>query len=159
MAGDLSSGALWIPLILVGVGVGATFATAGAGGLAVVPSQYTGEAAGAINVGRYVGGAIGLAVASALYLGLGLERFNERFSADGLGRGDRGALDKALTGSPAGLQSAIDDLGNPSRDQVASAASDAIVNGFSAAMWFLAAVSLVAAVVTALTMRTRQTTA
>ncbi|MGI9539740.1 MAG: MFS transporter [Miltoncostaeaceae bacterium] len=153
VAGDLSSGALWAPITLSGIGVGLTFSTAGAGGLAAVPQDSTGEAAGAINVARYVGGALGLAVGSALYNSRALDRFNESLTEQGITGAERGDLDNALTGSASGLESAINDLGSPPADSVASAAADALVAGIEASMVFLAAVALIGAIIVAVTMR------
>lgn len=155
VAGDLSAGALWLPITISGIAVGLTFSTAGAGGLAAVPQASTGEAAGAINVARYVGGALGLAVGSALYNSRALDRFNESLTAEGVTGAERGDLDNALTGSAAGLESAINDLGDPPADSVAGAAADALVAGIETSMVFLAALSLLGAVIVVATMRKR----
>ncbi len=50
---------LWLPLVLCGVGLGACFATASAAAMAVVPPEESGEAAGTLNISRYIGGAVG----------------------------------------------------------------------------------------------------
>lgn len=155
VAGGLSAGALWIPITLSGIAVGLTFSTAGAGGLAAVPQDSTGEAAGAINVARYVGGALGLAVGAALYNSRALDRFDKSLAEEGIAGAERGDLDNALTGSASGLESAISDLGNPPADSVAQAAADALVGGIEASMVFLAAVSLLGALIVFATMRKR----
>ncbi len=155
VAPDLSESALWLPLVLTGIGVGATFATGGAAGMSVVPEDEAGEAAGTINVSRYVGGAVGLAVGAALYVGVAVDRFNQQLVEDGIGEGQRESLDTALTGSPAGLQSTLQDLGNPPRDLVADAAQQATIDGFAAAMWFLAALCVAGGIVAAFTLPRR----
>ena len=139
--------------MLTGVGVGAVFATAGAGGMSVAPPDEAGEAAGTINVSRYIGGAVGLAIGTSLYVGVAVDTFNRKLVESGIPEGERNSLDTALTGSPAGLQSTLDDLGNPPRELVEGSAQQATIDGFVAAMWFLAVLCLVSAVVVAYTMR------
>ncbi len=153
VADELSISSLWIPITLSGIGVGLTFSTAGSAGLAAVPQDSVGEAAGAVNVARYVGGALGLAVGSALYNSRALDRFNESLAQEGITGAERGDLDNALTGSAAGLESAINDLGNPPAESVARAAADALVAGLEAALLFMAAVALIGAVAVVTTMR------
>jgi len=64
-----SYGYLWmlIPLILVAAGAGPGFTLLNTAGLAAVPPERSGQAAGIIYMFRFGGGAIGVAVASALH--------------------------------------------------------------------------------------------
>ena len=64
---------LWLPLVLCGIGLGGCFATASAAPMSVVPPEQSGEAAGTINVSRYIGGALGVAVGGALFVGRGVD--------------------------------------------------------------------------------------
>ena len=99
-----SLGDLWIPLVLCGIGLGASFATASAAAMAVVPPDESGEAAGTLNVSRYVGGAVGVAVGGALFIGQGTSAMNDGLTAAGVSSVEEGKLDAALTGSPRGCR-------------------------------------------------------
>lgn len=58
---------LWLPMVLTGVGVGATFSTTSAAGMVAVPDDMAGEAAGVINMFRYAGAVFVVTVGSVLY--------------------------------------------------------------------------------------------
>jgi hypothetical protein len=60
---------------------------------------------------------------------------------------ERERLDAALTGTPAGLQSAIDAAGPGSEAAVSAAARAGTVDGFSAVCWMMAIASLAGAAV------------
>ena len=152
-----SRGDLWVPLVLCGIGVGATFATAGAAGMAVVPPDEGGEAAGTINVSRYIGGAMVIAIGTALYLSSALSTMDARLDETGVGDPERERLDAALTGTPAGLESAIEAAGRGSEAAVTAAARAGTVDGFSAVCWMMAIASLAGAVVAAAMLRGRRT--
>jgi MFS family permease len=144
---DVSQADLWLPLIVCGLGVGATFATAGAAGMAVVPPDQAGEAAGTINVSRYVGGALTIAVGTALYLGQALSTVEDDLDAAGVAAVERERLDAALTGAPDQLDSAIAAAGPGSEAVVRAAARAGTIDGFSSVCWMMAIASLAGAVV------------
>jgi EmrB/QacA subfamily drug resistance transporter len=58
---------LWVPMLLAGIGVGATFSTSSAAGMVAVDDDKAGEAAGLINMSRYVGAVFVVTVGSILY--------------------------------------------------------------------------------------------
>lgn len=58
---------LWIPMFLAGMGVGATFSTSSAAGMVAVDDDNSGEAAGLINMSRYIGAVFVVTVGSILY--------------------------------------------------------------------------------------------
>ena len=143
-----SLGDLWIPLVLCGIGLGASFATASAAAMAVVPPDESGEAAGTLNVSRYVGGAVGVAVGGALFIGQGTSAMNDGLAAAGVSSVEEGKLDAALTGSPAGLQAAIDAAGGEAqRAAVYDAARAGMEAGFAAASWMIAVTAALGAVI------------
>ena len=143
-----SLGDLWLPLVVSGVGLGACFATASAAPLGSVPPELTGEAAGTLNVSRYIGGALSVAVGGALFLGQGVDAMNEALAGSGVTGVEESSMDAALTGSPAGLQTAIDAAGGAARQaEVYDAARSGMEAGFAAASWMIAVCSAVGAVV------------
>jgi len=152
---DLSTGEggieLWVPLGIAGIGVGATWATAGAVGLAAVPRRFLGEAAGIFNTVRYVGGALALAVGSALYLSTAVRTFNAELAASDRPVADVDQLDNALTGTNDGLEDALRQLEPTEESVVARAAEIAISDGFRSTMVLLAVFAVVGTVVAALT--------
>jgi DHA2 family methylenomycin A resistance protein-like MFS transporter len=58
---------LWVPMILAGAGVGVTFSTTSAAGMVAIPPDETGEAAGIINMFRYLGAVFVVTFGSILY--------------------------------------------------------------------------------------------
>jgi MFS transporter, DHA2 family, methylenomycin A resistance protein len=58
---------LWLPMVLAGVGVGVTFSTTSAAGMVAVPDDKAGEAAGLINMSRYLGAVFVVTLGSILY--------------------------------------------------------------------------------------------
>ena len=58
---------LWLPMVLAGIGVGVTFSTTSAAGMVAVADDVAGEAAGVINMFRYVGAVFVVTVGSVLY--------------------------------------------------------------------------------------------
>ena len=117
--------------------------------MAVVPPEQSGEAAGTLNVSRYIGGALGVAVGGTLFIGRGVDAMN-----DGAGRrraspaSRRSKLDAALTGSPAGLEAAIDAAGGEAqRALVSDAARAGMEAGFAAACWMIAVAAALGAVI------------
>lgn len=144
-----SLGDLWLPLVVSGVGLGACFATASAAPLSSVPSELSGEAAGTLNVSRYIGGALSVAVGGALFLGRGVDAMNDALARAGVSGVEEAQMDAALTGSPAGLQRAIDAAGGSGgRVEVYDAARAGMEAGFAAACWMIAVCSAVGAAVT-----------
>lgn len=58
---------LWLPMILAGVGIGVTFSTSSAAGMVAVPDDKAGEAAGVINMFRYLGAVFVVTAGAVLY--------------------------------------------------------------------------------------------
>jgi predicted MFS family arabinose efflux permease len=139
---------LWLPLVLCGIGLGGCFATASAAPMSVVPPEQSGEAAGTINVSRYIGGALGVAVGGALFVGRGVDAMNAALADAGVTGVEEDRLDAALTGSPAGLEAAIDAAGGEARRAlVADAARTGIEAGFAAACAMIAVAAALGTVI------------
>jgi MFS transporter, DHA2 family, methylenomycin A resistance protein len=92
---------LWLPTVIAGVGVGMTFSTPSAASLGAVPPEECGEASGIINIFRYVGASLVVAVGSLFYTGVGIEKMNSQLDAARVSPVEEEQLDQALTGSPA----------------------------------------------------------
>lgn len=144
---------LLIPLGLAGAGAGATFATTGAAAMSVAPAEEAGEAAGTANTSRYMGAAIGVAVASSLYASSALDTMKSELARLGIGPAEEDTLESAITGTASALESAVDTTPSANQAGVESAAEAAITDGFAAAMLFVGALAVVGAVVCAFTLR------
>ena len=133
---------LWLPIVLCGVGVGLTYSTSSAAGLAAVPAEEAGQAAGIINMARFLGAVFVIAVGTILYVGQGVETLDERLAQAGAGQVEKTKLDRVLTGSPSALDGAARKLDPGIRDAFVSGARHGIVDGFSKVMWLVAIVGL-----------------
>lgn len=143
-----SLGDLWLPLVISGVGLGSCFATASASPMSVVPPEQSGEAAGTLNVSRYIGGALSVAVGGTLFIGRGIDAMNDALADAGVTGVAEEKLDAALTGSPAGLEAAIDASGGEAqRALVSEAARTGMEAGFAAACWMIAIASTLGAAI------------
>jgi DHA2 family methylenomycin A resistance protein-like MFS transporter len=132
---------LWLPTLVAGVGVGMTFSTPSAAGLQAVPPEEGGEASGIINIFRYVGAALVIAVGSLFYTGVGIAEMNRQLDAAGVGSVEEEQLDQALTGSPAAISEQTNQLQGAQRQAFISGAQQGTVDGFDASMLLIAVTS------------------
>ena len=133
---------LLLPIVLCGVGVGLAYSTTSAAGLAAVPAEEAGQAAGVINMARFLGAVFVIAVGTIFYVGQGVETLDERLAQAGAGQVEKTKLDRVLTGSPSALESAARELDPGIRDAFVSGARHGIVDGFSDVMWLIAIMGL-----------------
>ena len=82
-AGDASAVALIPGLLLQGLGLGIVLTVNDPTGLTAVPDEDTGEAAGMINTAEQMGGALGIAILSALELGVYFNKLNDVYQQTG----------------------------------------------------------------------------
>jgi MFS family permease len=82
-ASDASAVALIPGLILQGIGLGVVLTVNDPTGLTAVPDDDAGEAAGMINTAEQMGGALGIAILSALELGWYFHKLNDVFDKTG----------------------------------------------------------------------------
>ena len=152
---DIPQGAegldLWVPLAIAGAGVGATWATSGAVGLAAVPRRFIGEAAGIFNTVRYVGGALALAIGSSLFAAVAVRTFNARLAGASQPSATADQLDNVLTGTNDGLENALLELADTDRVVVVDAAEAAITDGFRVTMALLAVAAVIGTIAAAFT--------
>lgn len=133
---------LWWPTLLAGLGIGLTFATPSAAGLEAVPPEEAGEASGVINVFRYLGATLVIAVGSLAFTGVGLAELNHQLDAAGVDRVEEEQLDQALTGSPAAISNQVNQLQGAQRQAFVSGAQQGTVDGFAASMLVIAVGSI-----------------
>jgi EmrB/QacA subfamily drug resistance transporter len=129
---------LWLPTLVTGIGVGMTFSTPSAAGLQAVPPEEAGEASGIINIFRYVGASLVVAVGSLAYTGVGIAEMNHQLDAAGVNRVEEEQLDQALTGSPSAISAQANQLHGAQRQAFVSGAQQGTVDGFDASMLVIA---------------------
>jgi MFS transporter, DHA2 family, methylenomycin A resistance protein len=132
---------LWLPTLVAGVGVGMTFSTPSAAGLQAVPPEEGGEASGIINIFRYVGASLVIAVGSLFYTGVGIAEMNRQLGAAGVSSVEEEQLDQALTGSPTAISEQTNQLQGAQRQAFISGAQQGTVDGFDASMLLIAVTS------------------
>jgi EmrB/QacA subfamily drug resistance transporter len=133
---------LWLPTLVAGVGVGMTFSTPSAAGLQAVPPEECGEASGIINIFRYVGASLVIAVGSLFYTGVGIAEMNRQLDAAGVSRVEEEQLDQALTGSPSAISEQANQLQGAQRQAFVSGAQQGTVDGFDASVLLMAVSSV-----------------
>jgi len=148
--------ALWLPTLVAGVGVGMTFSTPSAAGLQAVPPEECGEASGIINIFRYVGASLVVAVGSLFYTGVGIAEMNRQLDAAGVSGVEEEQLDQALTGSPAAISEQANQLQGAQRQAFVSGAQQGTVDGFDATMLLIAVTSAGGLVLWLVLMRPRR---
>ena len=82
-AGEASAVALIPGLLLQGLGLGIVLTVNDPTGLTAVPDEDAGEAAGMINTAEQMGGALGIAILTALELGYYFNQLNDTFDKTG----------------------------------------------------------------------------
>ncbi len=133
---------LWLPTLVAGLGVGMTFSTPSAAGLQAVPPEECGEASGIVNIFRYVGAALVVAVGSLAFTSVGLAEMNRQLDTAGVGHVQEEHLDQALTGSPSAIGAQANALQGQQRQAFISGAQVGTVDGFDASMLVIAVTSV-----------------
>lgn len=143
---DSDYGDIWWCTILQGFGVGATFSAPSAAGLRAVGDERAGEAAGIINVVRYVGAALAVSLGTAVFVAVGSDQLNERLASAGVPTLEEDRLDKVLTGAPQHVEAAERSLDPKDRAAFEQGAAEGVADGFSVVMLGLGIIALVGAV-------------
>lgn len=146
-------GDIWWCTILLGFGVGATFSAPSAAGLRAVSGDQAGEAAGIINVVRYVGAALAVSIGTAAFVAVGSDELNEKLDAANVSRLERTSLDKVLTGAPAHVEAAERSLDATDRKAFETGAAEGVSAGFAVVMLGLGIAALLASLVWVALMR------
>ena len=143
---------LWqmgLALVVVGLGLGLLSTPISNTAVGDVPPDLAGTAAGVFKMSSMVGGAIGVAVLTALGRGLSAGEWKDAASANGLSDRQVEQAEQALVGSSS-FQDAIASLPDRIQDEVTGAVVDAFSAGVGDAMVVTGVVGLVATVVVAL---------
>jgi fucose permease len=144
---------LWWPTMVVGVGVGISFSAPSAVGLRAVRGEEAGEASGIINVVRYLGAALVVAVGTVFYVSVGSDDLNRSLERAGVATQERETLDHTLTGAPSQVRAAEAQLSERDRRAYEAGAGDGVAGGFAAVMLGTGIFSLAAAVLWVVLMR------
>ena len=115
-----------------------TFSTPSASALKAIPPEQAGEASGILNIFRYVGAALVVAVGSLAFSSVGIAELNHRLDAAGVSRPEEEQLDQVLTGSPSAIAGEADKLQGGQRQAFIAGAQRGTVDGFDAAMLVIA---------------------
>ena len=138
-------GDVWIYLVILGAGVGITFAAPSAAGLAAIQAERAGEASGVINVGRYVSAALVVSLGTIAFTTVASDQLNERLDRSQVPRIEQKQLDRALSGAPSGIAAAERPLDTRGRAEFRSGGASGVADGFADIMLGLGVISLVAA--------------
>jgi EmrB/QacA subfamily drug resistance transporter len=136
--GNASWPALTLGLILVGIGVGAAIPVLSSTAMSAVPLERGGMAAGAINTGRQLGLAIGIAMLGTIFT----TRISQHFSDTGVPNAER--LAHAVAGGQS--KQILARTPNTQRGALNAAIHDATVSAVSTVLLVAGIVVLVAAV-------------
>jgi sugar phosphate permease len=133
---------IWPCFLLCGVGTALTMPTVSATAMGAIASQKAGVASGVLNTARQVGGALGIAVVSAVAAARITAHWNDFVAT----------VPAALRAPAARLGDLADGgqlepIGRVAGPAARHAAESAFMAGFAAAMWTAAALAVVAAVV------------
>ncbi len=140
-------------LTILGFGVGVTFSTSSAAGMVAVPAERAGEASGVINMFRYMGGVLVIAVGTMLYVGAATDQLDDALTTAGVAETDDAALDRALVSSTEDFEAEEGKLSGEEKDAFEEGAAQGITDGFRLTSWLGAGAGLVAALASAVLFR------
>jgi MFS transporter, DHA2 family, methylenomycin A resistance protein len=138
-------GDLWWRSVIVGLGVGITFSAPSAAGMRAVRDDQAGEAAGIVNVVRYLGAALAISIGTAVFTSVGSDRLNERLDRVGVAELEREQLDKSLTGAPEHVRATERTLDASDRAAFRAGAGEGVADGFSTVIKGMGIFALLAA--------------
>ncbi len=146
---EATSYAVMVPgLILIGVGLGLGLASANTTAVGSTPPSRTAAASGIAYMTRTMIATVALAIATAIYLGVGDSRLADSLNAANVSIG--GEKRAQLEGSLAGTESAqavLDELPPEGAEQVTPAVDAAFLSALHDVMFFAAALAAVGALV------------
>jgi hypothetical protein len=136
---------IWWGSMVLGLGVGVTFSAPSAAGLRAVDDENAGEASGIINVVRYLGATLVVALGTVVFSAAGSSDLNRTLGGAGIAELEQERLDATLTGAPAQLMATERSLDSRDREAYRAGAADGIAGGFAAVMLGLGIIALVSA--------------
>lgn len=123
--------AFLVPVTAAGVGIG--FSTTSAAGMAAVDPEVSGEAAGIINVARYLGAVFVVALGTIVMLQVSTNALESSLTDRGISSTEIVDLDHALSQTSADLERALDEIPADQRAAVRADVADATSDGFRGA--------------------------
>ncbi len=148
---DSDAAAVSIPMVLIGLGIGALASQLGAVTVSSVPDEQSGEVGGLQNTATNLGASLGTALAGSILISVltaslivGIEQ-NPQIPASVKGQASTQLAAGVPFLSDTALQSALDDAGVPSdvSADVVAANRDARIEGMHAALGVLAVLALI----------------
>jgi EmrB/QacA subfamily drug resistance transporter len=131
--------------LLIGAGQGMVTGPTSAAAVAAVPDEDAGEASGIVNMGRYLGGSIGVTICGLVYLNTGISKLNDNLP--GTGKAEEDKLDTVLSGAADSAREAVNTLGPSTRGSFTIEARHAAVDAFSATNRVMAGVAIAGALI------------
>jgi MFS family permease len=123
-------------------GVGIGFSTTSAAGMAAIEQNVSGEAAGVINVARYLGTVLVVALGTIIMMQVSESRLTASLDDAGIAATETIDLDDALSQTSTDLAHTIDEVAPDQQAEVQSFVADATVDGFRGAQIMTAIVML-----------------
>ncbi|MGH8867904.1 MAG: MFS transporter [Actinomycetes bacterium] len=121
---------VWPPFVVLGLGLGLTIGPTSAAGVVAVERNRAGEASGMVNMSRYLGGVLGVAVLAVVYADVALSRLNTILGGRASGEVEERRLDRLLTAAPGDGAAALRKLDPSLRRDYLDAAPTAVLDGF-----------------------------
>ena len=146
---------LWPGFLVAGVGIGLVNGPTSAAAVSAVPEDRAGEASGVVNMARYLGGAIGVAVTAVVYSGVAISRLNDQLGADRVSAAQERQLDGLLSGDSTGLYHTLARFDPTQAAEFRRAAKLSVVDAFAATNRVMIVAALIGALSAAVLLRVR----
>ncbi len=145
---DTTSGIALIAGItaIMGLGAGAGFSTTSAAGMASVPERVSGEAAGVINVARYMGTVLIVGLGTSFSVQASTNHLNQQLEAANVQTSEVSTMDDAMRTSSQDLNKTIQQLPQDQREAAKDGVETATVAGFKASQMLTAVIAGLAAI-------------
>ena len=151
---------IWLPLALIGAGLGSTFALLPRAALRELPDADAGQGSGVINASLYVGFTFGIAAAGVVASTIHYRAVAAAVAVVSSGPADRAAVTSELAhGSESAIQQALDQFSPGDAAAIKLALKNVLDDSFNGAMMLLAIASLIGAILCALLLRRRRPSA
>jgi EmrB/QacA subfamily drug resistance transporter len=135
----------WVLALLgcvAAAGVGIGFSTTSAAGMAAIEQEVSGEAAGVINVARYLGAVLVVALGTIVMLQVSESRLTSSLDDVGISATETIDLDQAMSQTSTELAHTIDEVAPGQQAEVQSLVADATADGFRGAQLMTALIML-----------------
>ena len=134
---------LWLPFLLIGVGLGLPAAPLLGAGVSAVREESAGEAAGLLTLSHYIGGALGVAISGSIYTHISMASVARLLQKGRLSGFERASLDKILAGNERHALQALSHLHSLYRHEFVYAGERGITQAFDSSTKLLAVAALI----------------